>query len=111
MDGGKILVMILNKRGRKPKAQCYECGPDILYRRREIRYRNKLPYCKDHLPVENKFEWPSCPDCSEELGPIDWNGSVEAAEIYCEHCTFRTLATNLLAPYMVYFSAAPVVES
>ena len=98
-----------SKKKRLPTSQCYECGSEKLYYKKDLRYKSKLPYCADHLP-DTKLPWPLCPECNEELGTVEWKGSVESSEIFCERCDFRTFALDLLDYYMIWTVASPLKE-
>lgn len=93
---------------RKPSFTCYTCGPNVFYKRSELRARKFELYCLEHLP-EKDPPWPHCPRCDDsDFGMFDWKGSPEDTTIECESCGFKDFAINHFDAETIWVTVSPI---
>lgn len=71
------------KRGRKPKFQCFTCR--AVFRRVDGHVRSKTFYCDacHEKAFPDRGPSPTCPGCGGTFEYFTWHGSVENTTVHC----------------------------
>jgi len=73
----------MEKRGRKPKFQCFTCRE--VFRRVDGHVRSKTFYCLAcyEKAFPDKGPAPVCPECGGTFEYFTWHGSAEKTTVHC----------------------------
>jgi len=88
---------------------CHLCPPDHPgWPRTEIRSKDRIPYCVEHLPSKKVIpKNPDCPDCGEAFGFFRWGGSAEKTTVHC-FCGFSGRALDYYDAIDIKVMASPI---
>lgn len=99
----------MEKRGRKPKFQCFVCRE--VFRRVDGHVRRKAFYCAAcyEKAFPDRGPAPLCPECGGDFEFFTWGGSVEKTTIHCtESCGFSARALDFFDALSIRVQAAPI---
>lgn len=99
------------RRLRGELTRCRECPPEHPgWKRTEIRSKDKVPYCVEHLPSKNgknPISNPACPECGKDFEFLRWGGTVEETTAHC-FCGFSGPAIDFYDEIDIKVLASPI---
>ncbi len=99
------------RRLRGELTRCRECPPDHPgWSRAEIRSKDKVYYCVEHLPSKNSngpTESFICPRCGKSFDFFRWGGSAEKTTVHC-FCGFSAPALDFYDEIDIKVLASPI---
>ncbi len=99
------------KRARRGElTKCRECPIEHPgWSRTEIRSKDRVPYCVEHLPSKNDVQAPNhmCPTCDTSFDFFRWGGTAEKTTVHC-FCGFSGPALDYYDEIDIKVLASPV---
>ena len=99
------------RRLRGELTRCRECPLEHPgWKRTEIRSKDTIPYCVEHLPSKNgngQTESSMCPKCDTSFDFFRWGGTAENTTVHC-FCGFSGHALDYYSAIDIKVLASPI---